>query len=57
MKKKYIVPQMMTNHVEIEKMIATSVSSNLDDLNYGGNASDFMIDDADSNNNIWTDMW
>lgn len=57
MKKKYIVPQMMTSHVEMEKMIATSVSSNLEELEYGGNASYYEIYEADSNGNNWGNLW
>lgn len=58
MRKEYSTPQIVLSMIISEGIIATSVSSNIDDLNYGGNASDHDIYEADINiDHGWGDLW
>lgn len=57
MKKKYVIPDVVCYHVVSEHMVATSVRSNLDDLEMGGNASDYGIDEADANATRDWELW
>lgn len=58
MKKEYYTPQIILSQVISENIIAASVSSNMNDLYYGGNASDYDIYEADINiDHGWRDLW